>query len=304
MRFTCEKSLLATGLNIASRTVAQKSSISVIEGILCQADRELSLTGYNMETAITYTIDAEIDAVDTKFGKIAKGVSARGQASFNIDTVNKNVEMPSDRLYFDGQYYQASATNLAYGSLGYPAVFYNTQSHAYEIHALDSSLAENTISEHCRFIAYINKTNPWQSSSALKYTVDGKTEFAELEYPIAGKNAIFENWCYPKSFSYNGTMNNLYVGIVQMNNGKQGVLQYNKQTHTISRHVFNDFSTLDSHNAMAVVVMPAVSVLRIRLPSVMGVMPFSWASAISSSAKPPSGPMNTPTLSPLKFCTN
>ncbi len=60
MRFTCEKSMLVTGLNIAGRTVAQKSSLSVIEGILCKAGHGLSLTGYNMETAITYEIKAEV----------------------------------------------------------------------------------------------------------------------------------------------------------------------------------------------------------------------------------------------------
>ncbi len=60
MRFTCEKNALVTALNIASRTVAQKSSLSVIEGILCTAGMRLSLTGYNMETAITYEVDAEI----------------------------------------------------------------------------------------------------------------------------------------------------------------------------------------------------------------------------------------------------
>ena len=60
MRFTCEKSMLVTGLNITGRTVAQKSSLSVIEGILCKAGHGLSLTGYNMETAITYQIDAEV----------------------------------------------------------------------------------------------------------------------------------------------------------------------------------------------------------------------------------------------------
>ena len=60
MRFTCEKSWLLQGLNIAGRTVAQKSSLSVIEGILCKAGVGLSLTGYNMETAITYQIDAEV----------------------------------------------------------------------------------------------------------------------------------------------------------------------------------------------------------------------------------------------------
>ena len=60
MRFTCEKSMLSAGLNIAGRTVAQKSSLSVLEGILCRAGHGLSLTGYNMETAITNQIDAEV----------------------------------------------------------------------------------------------------------------------------------------------------------------------------------------------------------------------------------------------------
>ena len=60
MRFTCEKSMLVAGLNITGRTVAQKSSLSVMEGILCTAANGLQLTGYNMETAITYQIEAEV----------------------------------------------------------------------------------------------------------------------------------------------------------------------------------------------------------------------------------------------------
>ena len=60
MRFTCEKSMLVAGLNITGRTVAQKSALSAIEGILCRAHGNLSLTGYNMETAITYEIEAEV----------------------------------------------------------------------------------------------------------------------------------------------------------------------------------------------------------------------------------------------------
>jgi len=60
MRFTCEKSMLVTGLNITGRTVAQKSALSAMEGILCCATDGLSLTGYNMETAITYLLDAEV----------------------------------------------------------------------------------------------------------------------------------------------------------------------------------------------------------------------------------------------------
>ena len=49
MRFTCEKNMLVAGLNITGRTVAQKSSLSVLEGILCRAHGNLTLTGYNME---------------------------------------------------------------------------------------------------------------------------------------------------------------------------------------------------------------------------------------------------------------
>ena len=63
MRFTCEKSMLVTGLNITGRTVAQKSALSAIEGILCRAGDGLSLTGFNMETAITYQIEAEVSDV-------------------------------------------------------------------------------------------------------------------------------------------------------------------------------------------------------------------------------------------------
>ena len=60
MRFTCEKSFLMQGLNLAGRTVAQKSSLSALEGILCRAGMGITLTGYNMETAISYQIDAEV----------------------------------------------------------------------------------------------------------------------------------------------------------------------------------------------------------------------------------------------------
>ncbi len=63
MRFTCEKNMLCAGLNIAGRAVAQKSSLSVIEGILCRAGDGITLTGYNMETAITHQIEAEVTEV-------------------------------------------------------------------------------------------------------------------------------------------------------------------------------------------------------------------------------------------------
>ncbi len=60
MRFTCEKNMLVSAISIASRTVAQKSSIPALEGIYCHAGVELQLTGFNLETAITVAVEADI----------------------------------------------------------------------------------------------------------------------------------------------------------------------------------------------------------------------------------------------------
>ena len=60
MRFTCEKSTLVTAISVASRTVAQKSTLPAIEGIYFRAGLNLQLTGFNLETAITVTAEADI----------------------------------------------------------------------------------------------------------------------------------------------------------------------------------------------------------------------------------------------------
>ena len=60
MKFTCEKSLLVSAISVASRTVAQKSAISALEGIHVKAGMFLYLSGYNLETGITVTVPADI----------------------------------------------------------------------------------------------------------------------------------------------------------------------------------------------------------------------------------------------------
>lgn len=60
MKFSCEKILLQSGINTASRTVASKSSIAALEGILLQAGSQLTISGYNMNTGIRTTLDANI----------------------------------------------------------------------------------------------------------------------------------------------------------------------------------------------------------------------------------------------------
>ncbi len=62
IKFVCEKSLLVNGISVASRTVAQKSAISALEGIHVKAGTYLYLSGYNLETGITVTVPADIQS--------------------------------------------------------------------------------------------------------------------------------------------------------------------------------------------------------------------------------------------------
>ena len=61
MKFTCEKTALVNAISIASRTVAQKSTIPALEGIYIRAGVKLTLSGYNLETGITISVDANIE---------------------------------------------------------------------------------------------------------------------------------------------------------------------------------------------------------------------------------------------------
>ena len=48
LQFSCEKTLLQSAVNTASRTVAAKSSIPALEGLLLEGDEQLTVSGYNM----------------------------------------------------------------------------------------------------------------------------------------------------------------------------------------------------------------------------------------------------------------
>ena len=60
MKFSCEKALLLTAVNTASRAVSPKSSIPALEGLLLEAQHHLTISGYNMQTGIRTTVDADI----------------------------------------------------------------------------------------------------------------------------------------------------------------------------------------------------------------------------------------------------
>ncbi len=60
MKFSCEKILLQNAVATASRTVATKSSIPALEGVLLQANSNLTISGYNMQTGIRTTLETDI----------------------------------------------------------------------------------------------------------------------------------------------------------------------------------------------------------------------------------------------------
>lgn len=60
MKFSCEKALLVSAISVAARTVAQKSTIACLEGILLRAGVGVQLTGFNLETGITVNVAAQV----------------------------------------------------------------------------------------------------------------------------------------------------------------------------------------------------------------------------------------------------
>ena len=66
MQFSCEKVLLQSAINTASRAVASKSSIPALEGLLLEAHQNgLTVCGYNMQTGIRTTLSADVQEKGT-----------------------------------------------------------------------------------------------------------------------------------------------------------------------------------------------------------------------------------------------
>lgn len=87
IKFSCEKALLQSAIAVTSRAVAQKSSIPTLEGLLLRADRELTVSGYNMQTGIRTKVSADV----TESGEIVLNARLFG------DIIRK---MPDDVITF------------------------------------------------------------------------------------------------------------------------------------------------------------------------------------------------------------
>lgn len=60
MQFSCEKALLKAAIATAGPAVASKSSIPALEGLLIQADQDLTISGFDMQTGIRTHVSADV----------------------------------------------------------------------------------------------------------------------------------------------------------------------------------------------------------------------------------------------------
>lgn len=62
MKFSCEKALLQSAINTASRTVAVKSAIPALEGLLVETrENQIRITGYDLKTGVRTLIPANVE---------------------------------------------------------------------------------------------------------------------------------------------------------------------------------------------------------------------------------------------------
>lgn len=60
MKFSCEQERLNAALSAVIRSVSPKNSITALEGVFVEVGKELTLTGYNLETGTIATIPATV----------------------------------------------------------------------------------------------------------------------------------------------------------------------------------------------------------------------------------------------------
>lgn len=60
MKFSCNKNDLLEGVMAASKATPTRPTVAILENLLFDADEKLSIIGNNLDTAVSYTLDANI----------------------------------------------------------------------------------------------------------------------------------------------------------------------------------------------------------------------------------------------------
>lgn len=176
MKFSCEKALLQNAINVASRTVAQKSSIPALEGLLLHAENDLTISGYNMQTGIRTRLSADV----TEQGELVLNARLFG------DIIRK---MPDDVITFsadDRQLVHLSCGDADFDILGLSAADYPELPEVEDDYCV--SIQQKTLRamiEQTSFAVSTNESRPVHTGALFEINDKGLTMVAVDGFRLA-----------------------------------------------------------------------------------------------------------------------
>lgn len=176
MKFSCEKALLQNAINVASRTVAQKSSIPALEGLLLHAGNDLTISGYNMQTGIRTRLSADV----TEQGELVLNARLFG------DIIRK---MPDDVITFsadDRQLVHLSCGDADFDILGLSAADYPELPEVEDDYCV--SIQQKTLRamiEQTSFAVSTNESRPVHTGALFEISDKGLTMVAVDGFRLA-----------------------------------------------------------------------------------------------------------------------
>ena len=166
MKFSCEKVLLQSAIAVASRAVAQKSSIPALAGLLLHVDRELTVSGYDMKTGIRTRVSADI----TEGGDIVLNARLFG------DIIRR---MPDDVVTFtadDRQMVHLSCGDADFDILGLSAADYPDLPEVEDEYAVSiQQKVLRAMIEEVAFAVSTNESRPVHTGSLFEIDDTGLT---------------------------------------------------------------------------------------------------------------------------------
>lgn len=183
MKFSCEKALLQNAINVASRAVAQKSSIPALEGLLLHAGDDLTMSGYNMQTGIRT--------------RVCAGVSDGGDIVLNArlfgDIIRK---MPDDVVTFasdEKQVVHLSCGDADFDILGLSAADYPELPEVEDEFSVSiQQKVLRSMIEETAFAVSTNESRPVHTGALFEITDKGLTMVAVDGFRLAFRREPLE----------------------------------------------------------------------------------------------------------------
>ncbi len=247
LRFTCEKALLQAAAATASRAVSAKSSIPALEGLLLEANDILKLSGYNTQTGIRTTVEADVQEA----GRIVLNARLFG------DIIRR---MPDDMIVFSADeklMVHLSCGDASFDILGLSADDYPELPEVDDQYAvsLQQRMLKAMIAQTA-FAVSTNESRPIHTGSLFEIDDDGLTMVAVDGFRLALRREPLEK-LEGGTFRFVAPGNALKEvenictdteDMIQVTCGKRHILFSAGNTQLICRRLEGDF--LDYRNAI------------------------------------------------------